>query len=153
MASSPPKKFQGWIDNALPFTTITDAWVGKERSSGNCGYKIWLWRKWIQLLRTSVQRQKIRKNWHNLWVPPKKTLRFTEESSIFKESSVSKRKPIDLTQPYFWPRSNLKSKKKKGIFRTMVFKKNLQLSIPFRIRRNRNKIIGSLDINLEIMLS
>ena len=32
---------------------------------------------------------------------PKKTLRFTEENSIFKESSISKRKPIGLTQPYF----------------------------------------------------
>ena len=43
---------------------------------------------------------------------PKKTLRFTEESSILKEPSVSKRKPISLTQPYFRPGYNLKSKMK-----------------------------------------
>ena len=43
---------------------------------------------------------------------PKKTLRFTEESSILKEPSVSKRKPISLTQPYFRPGYNLKPKTK-----------------------------------------
>ena len=59
---------------------------------------------------------------------PKKS-RFTEESSILKELSVSKRKPINLKQPYFRPRFNFKPKKKKGIFRTMVFKTYLQLSI------------------------
>ena len=63
-----------------------------------------------------------------------KTLRFTEASSILKEPSVSKRKPIGFTQPYFRPRSNLKPKKKKGLFRTMVFKTYLQLSIPISIQ-------------------
>ena len=38
---------------------------------------------------------------------PKKILQFTEETSIIGEPSVSKRKPIGLTQPYFRPRSNL----------------------------------------------
>ena len=65
---------------------------------------------------------------------PKKTLRFTEASSILKEPLVSKRKPIGFTQPYFRPRSNLKPKNKKVLFRTMVFKTYLQLSIPISIQ-------------------
>ena len=65
---------------------------------------------------------------------PKKILQFTEETSIIGEPSVSKRKPIGLTQPYFRPRSNLKPKKKKGPFRTMVFRTNLQLLISISIQ-------------------
>ena len=57
-----------------------------------------------------------------------KTVRFNEDSSIFKAPSARKRKPIGLTQPYFRPRSNIYHKN--GISRTMMFKTYLQLSIP-----------------------
>ena len=65
---------------------------------------------------------------------PKKALRFTAESIIFKEPSVGKRKAIGFRQPCFQPRSNLKPKKKNGLFRTMVFKTYLHLSIPISIQ-------------------
>ena len=65
---------------------------------------------------------------------PKKALRFTAESIILKETSVGKRKAIGFTQPCFRPRSNLKPKKKNGLFRTMVFKTYLHLSILISIQ-------------------
>ena len=84
---------------------------------------------------------------------PKKTLRFTEESSILKELSVSKRKPIGLTQPYFRPRSNLKPKKRNvshyGVYNISPAINSHLHPKCIRIRRNRNKIIDSLGINLE----
>ena len=65
---------------------------------------------------------------------PKTKLRFMEANIILKEPSVSKRKPIGFTQSNFRPRSNLKPKKKKGLFRTMAFKTYLQVSIPISIQ-------------------
>ena len=84
---------------------------------------------------------------------PKNTLRFTEESSILKELSVSKRKPIGLTQPYFRPRSNLKPQKRDvshyGVYNISLAINSHHHPKCIRIRRNRNKIIDSLGINLE----
>ena len=73
---------------------------------------------------------------------PQKILRFKEERSILKELSVSKRKPIRLTQPYFRPRSN---------FRTMVFKTYLQLSILISIQ-NESKF-GETETKLLVALT
>ena len=63
---------------------------------------------------------------------PKK-LQFTAEGSISKSALVSKTKSIGSTHAYFKPRSNLKLKNKRGMFRTMVFKIYLQLSLPISI--------------------
>ena len=83
---------------------------------------------------------------------PKNTLPSIKEGSILKSSLVSKKKPIGSTHVYFRPKSNLKPKNQRGIFRTMVFKNYLQLSLHTSIQ-NVNEF-GSIEIKaLEAMTS
>ena len=127
LASSPPDIHQGWIGEELPATIITEAWVG----AGEVFGELWVQDTVMEEADTATEDSgEVTPSMST----PTKTLRFTEASSILKEPSVSKRKPIGFTQPYFRPRSNLKPKKKKGLFRTMVFKTYLELSIPISIQ-------------------
>ena len=126
LASSPPDIHQGWIVDELPSTTITEAWVG----AGEVFGEICVHDTVMEEADTAMEDSD---EFTSSMSTPKKTLRFTEANSILKEPSVSKWKLIGFTQPYFRPRSNLKPKKKKGPFRTIVFKTYLQLSIPISI--------------------
>ena len=127
LASSPPDIHQGWIGDELPATIITEAWVG----AGEVFGELWVQDIVMEEADTATEDSE---SFTPSMSTPKKTLRFTEASSILKEPSISKKKPIGFTQPYFRPRSNLKPKKKKGLFRTMVFKTYLELSIPITIQ-------------------
>lgn len=63
----------------------------------------------------------------------KQTLRLTEEGSILKSVLVGKRKKNESTHASFRPRSNLKPKNTRGMFRTIMFKIYLLLSLPISI--------------------
>ena len=147
LANSPPEIHQGWIGDALPSTAITDAWVG----TGEIFGELWIQDTAMEEVDTVIEDfgNEIKKQ-EELTQPmsiPKKTLRFMKESRILKEPSVSKRKPIGLTQPYFRSCSTLKPQKKKGIFRPMVFKTYLQLSIPISIQN----LSGFGDIETKLL--
>ena len=101
LAISPPIIHQGWVGDALPSTTITDAWVGAGKVFG----ELWIQDAVVEEVDTVIEdfdkRIEQQEEFTQPMITPKKTLRFTVERSILKEPSVSKRKPISFTQPYF----------------------------------------------------
>ena len=60
---------------------------------------------------------------------------FQEKGSILKASKHTKKTDSVASQGYFKPRSNLKPKNKRGIFRKIAFKTYLQLSLPIAIQQ------------------
>ena len=71
---------------------------------------------------------------HPLLVPTKK-LYFQDKGSILKASRHTRKMDSTESQSYFKPRSNIKPKNKRGIFRKMAFKIYLQLSLPIAIQQ------------------
>ena len=64
-----------------------------------------------------------------------KKLCFKEKGSILKAYMHTIKKDSEISQGYFKPRSNIKPKNKRGIFRKMVFKTYMQLSLPIAIQQ------------------
>ena len=58
-----------------------------------------------------------------------------EKGSILKAYMHTIKKDSEISQGYFKPRSNIKPKNKRGIFRKMVFKTYMQLSLPIAIQQ------------------
>ena len=65
---------------------------------------------------------------------PSKKIYFKENGSILKISTHTGKKDTEAAQGYFKPRSNIKTKNKRGILRKMAFKTYLQLSLPIAIQ-------------------
>ena len=92
---------QEWMRDNFPSTTISDAWAGVRVVFGE-------W--WMQdtVMEDSDLLIDNKDEIHNLWVHKKKTLRFAKEGSNLKSGLISRRKGIDSTHIYSWPRFNLK---------------------------------------------
>ena len=65
---------------------------------------------------------------------PHRKICFKEKGSILKASTHTRKKDSEVSQGYFKPRSNIKPKNKRGIFRKMTFKTYLKLSLPIAIQ-------------------
>ena len=66
---------------------------------------------------------------------PTKKLYFKDKGSILKASTHTRKKESVESQCYFKPRSNIKPKNKRDIFRKMAFKTYLQLSLPITMQQ------------------
>ena len=67
------------------------------------------------------------------FLAPTKTLCFKDKGSILKAFRHTRKTDSAQVQGYFKPRSNIKPKNKRGIFRKMAFKTYFQLSLPIAI--------------------
>ena len=90
---------------------------------------------------------------HTLFTPTK-NLCFKEVESILRSPKYSRTNENESSKAYFKPSSNVKPTKKKRIFRNMVLKTYLQLSLPIFIQQVNEygatkKITRSYYCNLE----
>ena len=84
---------------------------------------------------------------------------FKEKGSILKVSTHTWKKDSEASQGYFKPRSNIKQKNKRGIFRKMTFKTYLKLSLPIAIQyvteygATETKILETITEFWKVLLS
>ena len=110
LVKTPPEVHGGWYRNQLQSNTITDAWTGARTKD------------------TVMVDRDMAKEDEDL-------VCFQEKGSILKASKHTKKTDSAASQGYFKPRSNLKPKNKRGIFRKIAFKTYLQLSLPIAIQQ------------------
>ena len=118
----------GWQGNPLRSKTITEAWTEAREVFGE------LWTK--DTLMTDLDKETDEEDLQSqLLLTPTKKLCFKDKGSILKASTHTRKKESVELQCYFKPRSNIKPKNKRDIFRKMAFKIYLQLSLPITMQQ------------------
>ena len=128
LANNPLKVHVKWKGNQLIAATITEAWVGSREVFGE------LWMKNTIMTYIDTGKETEDSESQTLLTPTKKFW-FKEGESVLKVSKHSRWKETESSQAYFKPRYNVKPKNNSGVFRNMVFKTYLQLSLPIAIQQ------------------
>ena len=115
LANTPSEVHSGWKRNQLRANTIIEAWAGERKVLE----ELWTKDTLMMDLTTEIEGENVESQ---SLLTPTKNLYFEKGESILKPSRHTRKTDSESSQSYFKPRSNVKPKNKKDIFRKMAHK-------------------------------